>query len=195
MTIETLGEMVDEVEPIVRYWAGQTTVDSLDREDVEQELRIAVIQMAGKFDARREVPWPAYVHSVMRRRAIDLCRKHGVFNGTGRQSRFRHFTNAESRDEYGEELTFDCECPLSDEARQQTELADLWEVVSREHIYVQAYVLRFFGLRMKDVGDRIGVTEGRVSQILSDRTEAARTRLLHLTHGRNAAAHLIGGRN
>jgi RNA polymerase sigma factor (sigma-70 family) len=56
-----------------RQLVGKARIADGDRDDIEQELRIALLQRIGRFDPQR-APWPAFVLAVIDRRVASLLK-------------------------------------------------------------------------------------------------------------------------
>ena len=65
MSIEINDELISQWEPKIQKLLENTFVRGLDKHDLEQELRIAIVKAAKGFNADRGVIFHTYLHTAM----------------------------------------------------------------------------------------------------------------------------------
>ena len=65
MSIEINDDLIKQWEPKIQKLLANTYVYGLDKEDLEQELRIAIVKAAKGFNADRGVIFHTYLHTAM----------------------------------------------------------------------------------------------------------------------------------
>lgn len=161
MSIENL---LTEAEPYIRRAGARIgELPGMGVEDVCQELRIQVLQLATSFEPSRRVPWTAYLRMHLRQRGIDVMRANGVVTRKKKaKRRQRHYS-----------LDFNCDeatpldPPCIGEELPELEWRDVFERASQEPTQVRAMLWWAAGTTMREIGLRLGITESRVSQLLS----------------------------
>lgn len=72
----SIDDMLAEAEPFIRRSAARIgDLPGMGFDDVCQELRIQVLQLATSFDPSRRVPWTAYLLKHLRHRGVDGRRR------------------------------------------------------------------------------------------------------------------------
>jgi DNA-directed RNA polymerase specialized sigma24 family protein len=180
-TADTCEARVAQVEDIITRLAGQCRLNFMgfDYDDVKQELRIAAWQIAQRFDASNGAKWRTYCGAQLGWRIKDLMRSRGPQTRSGKMRAGVVFPQR-TGDEI-DEWTFahDCNSDDSDDVDWQ----DLASRVASEGNPVRALWLHASGLTMAEVGQRLGLCESRVSQLLSSKAndmKAAKERLRYL---------------
>ena len=65
MSIEINDELILQWEPKIQRLLANTFVRGLDKEDLEQELRIAIVKAAKGFNSDKGVIFHTYLHTAM----------------------------------------------------------------------------------------------------------------------------------
>lgn len=162
----SIDDMLAEAEPFIRRSAARIgDLPGMGFDDVCQELRILAMQMAANFDPARRVPWRAYLLSQLGRRAIDVRRANSEWTRSRKSKRTQWH--------YGLDFACDKSTPLDPpcpvEYLPDVDWSDVLDRAEHECPQVRAMILWAMGLTMRQVGERLGVSESRVSQMLSPR--------------------------
>ena len=175
MASKDIDQMMLEAEPIVRFVVRRFSNRRIGGDDFAQELRIHLLLAARKFDSDQS-KWSTYADFIAKRRAVDICRSYGELHRDGRRK--RAFEKLESElmpaDEDERYTVFDS--PDHGDHEGEVDWADLEDVARSRGKYTLAAYWRASGLSLKEIGNRIGVGESRVGQILGD---GSRARALH----------------
>ena len=65
LDLEINEELLEKWEPKVQKFLQTTFVNGMDRDDIAQELRIAIVKAASHFDDSKGVVFHTYLHTVM----------------------------------------------------------------------------------------------------------------------------------
>ena len=65
LDLEINEELLEKWEPKVQKFLQTTFVNGMDRDDIAQELRIAIVKAASHFDNSKGVVFHTYLHTVM----------------------------------------------------------------------------------------------------------------------------------
>ena len=65
LNVEINDELLEKLEPKVQKFLQTAFVTGMDREDIAQELRIAIIKAADHYDDSKGVIFHTYLHTVM----------------------------------------------------------------------------------------------------------------------------------
>lgn len=164
---KSIGELLDEGEGVIRTCAQKCgRIDGYEFEDVCQEMRIHAMRIAEQYDPTRNIPWKSYLGSILRMRVLDFWREHGLHNRQGRKRKLWQINVSDYsiEDENGEPL-FDAACASTCEA--DFAWLDFVQRAEREATPVRVIVLYSNGLKMSEIAQRIGISESRVSQLMS----------------------------
>ena len=163
-----LDHMMQEAEPVIRRYAARVgQLPSMDFDDVCQELRLLAVDAARRFDPSREVPWTGFLSSLLSQRIIDVRRSYGTRDRTGsRRGEWHHGLDGISPE--GEQYEMLIPEDPADEVAD-VEWRDLMASAERETQHLQTLLMRFNGMTLTDIGQRLGRTEGRVSQLCDRR--------------------------
>lgn len=170
-----VSEMMDAVEREIQVAASKTARGRrlmMDRDDIAQELRIKAMQMLERWDAGKS-QWKTYVRRHIRWWAADVVRgKAGWVDRRGK----RRESDVFSREQDLHLFDLIVESSVSD-----VEMVDYQDL--REHASTLGRDVRIWcdhhldGYSMAEIGRRYGVSQGRVSQILSRKNVALWQRL------------------
>jgi RNA polymerase sigma factor (sigma-70 family) len=150
-------------------------------EDVAQELRMVAMRLSAGYDSSKCDSFVRYFMSLIRRRYVDIVRKHGVYSRHGRIrwitpilfedfKRSFNFANANA----GCDDFFEPECRDSDFSFRATDWAQLKKATENDSLVVKAFLLRCEGYSLREIGKQLGVSESRISQLLYDEMEWTR---------------------
>lgn len=165
-----------------------------DPEDFAQEMWIAAIELDRQWNPSRGVPWPAFMAKFLWPRAVDTIRRISDFTVASRRRRRVaeiFFSTIEAFGSYG---NLDLLDRFSTDAIDAIDWADLGQRVAIESREVQMLYLYMSGLLMREIGERFGVSETRVVQILRRSRQVATHRLWQLTFGRQFCKREFNGR-
>jgi DNA-directed RNA polymerase specialized sigma24 family protein len=178
---DSIEARVSQVEDIITRLARQCRLNFMgyDVDDVEQELRLAAFQIAQRYDASKGAKWRTYCGAQLGWRIKDLMRSHGPLTRSGKQR--AEAMPPQQLGDGSEDWSFDARD--DSDASDDVDWQDLASRVEIESGPVRALWLYASGLTMGEVGRRLGVSESRVSQMLSVKAKdlrAARDRLRYL---------------
>lgn len=160
--------MLAAVETEIRYAARRVgRIDGMDTGDIQQELRIAVYRAATRYDPSR-AKWRTYANRIIEKRVIDIMRSHGPVTRDGyRRLRLHRFSELDGNAWCLERI---CGVDPGDDLAG----VDWQNFVQRcdcESKSVRAMVMRFSGLKLREIASRLGVTDKRVLQLLDSRED------------------------
>jgi len=159
-------KMLDEAEDAVNKFAWRHCSPAMPFEDFAQELRIMLLKELPRFDESKS-SWQTRAWCLCKWRAIDIARRHmTVARVSGNQNRIRVTESIDRRfDGEGNRVV---EPKDLDDAYEDVDWADLEERVQSSGQATQLAFYRMQGLKMKQIAERFGLSESRVSQALSD---------------------------
>lgn len=157
-----------------------------DRDDTAQELWIEAIRAHELFDGSRGVEFRKYMANILGMRRADIFRRCSAHKRSG-QIRFTRtfFSELTCDPEAKKDFNRHVVDPYSTDGIETTDWADLGRRVANETQEVQALYLYCSGETMRVVGERLELSESRVSQILSSQGQASAERLRHLMFDKN----------
>ena len=160
-----VSEMMDAVEREIQVAASRTARGRrlmLDRDDIAQELRIKAMQMLDRWDAGKS-QWKTYVRRHIRWWAADLVRgKAGWVDRRGKRRESDVLTREQDM------VLFDLIVESSVSDVDMVDYQDLLEHASTLGRDVCIWCEHHLdGHSMAEIGRRYGISQGRVSQILS----------------------------
>lgn len=157
-------DMLAKAEPLIRRSAARMgELPGMGYEDLCQELRICVVKLADGFDPTRQVPWMAYLSQQLPLRCVDIARACGTWTRSGKHRRSQRHYSLDFNSEECQPL--DPPCP--GEELPELEWGDLIERAESEPQQVRALIWWASGLTMREIGLRLGLSESRVSRIIS----------------------------
>lgn len=165
--VPDFDDMLKVAEPIINYMALRYSSRACPLEDMKQELRLALFLEHGKFDPQKS-KLTTFVSNLLNHRSIDVCRRVGHLSRSGNQNRMHWAASTDAPVVNGQE--FDRPEPQDQgDDIAEIDFADLCEYVDKRSCCqtAKARMLRVQGLSMKEVGKRLGISESRVSQMLS----------------------------
>jgi RNA polymerase sigma factor (sigma-70 family) len=163
-TLAVIEEMLAVAEPSVKHYARKLNrVDAMDYDDVCQELRIAVLGMIDRYDATKGASWKTFVNSQLHFRSVDLMREHGGYTRSGNRRAIETVSTQQAT--YDESLSM--EGVYSIKPGAEFEWQEFKSTTAKESKSVQCLVLYAQGLLMHEIGEALGITESRVSQLMS----------------------------
>lgn len=166
---ESIDEMLLTAEPSVIYFARRLhRFDHLDVDDVAQELRISVLELIDRYDPAKGATWKTFVNVQLHYRSLDLVRVHGCKTRSG----YTRHVDTQSTEQM-----------IDGERRSMEAVYDVepgavfdWNEFSAKTIHestaVRCQVLYAEGLRMHEIGNRLGISESRVSQVMAERSQS-----------------------
>ena len=159
-------KMLDEAEGAIKHFAWKHCSKAMPYEDFAQELRIMLLKDMPRFDESKS-SWKTWSWMLCKWRVIDIARRYGtVARVTGNQNKIRVTESLDRRfDDEGNRVV---EPEDLEDAYEDVDWADLEERVQSSLQVTQMAFYRMQGLTMTQVGERLGVSESRVSQALSD---------------------------
>lgn len=175
--------MIAAVEGDVQYvarWLCARHKLPIGVDDVAQELRIYLLRIVDRWDPER-AKWRTHVRNRLPGAAIDIARSYGYVNRHGKPQNDVPWGDAGS--------------PMFSRLsgrRSETDVDwdDLCDAILQESDHVQMFVAYALGETMAEIGRRYGMSESRVSQILSPKScyrEQIVARLRVLFTGSSAA--------
>lgn len=167
---KTIDQLLADAEPVVMFYASRARFPNqcIDHDDVAQFLRVEAWKLAKSYDKERK-QWKNHLHTMLRFRLIDALRQYGCIDRAGnlkrRQTQCLTFT--ELSHEHDDNLAFD---PADLAAGTETEIdfLEMESALSGESTATRALFLRFRGFKMHEIADQLGVSESRISQVLSE---------------------------
>lgn len=159
-------EMMLQVEPFVKTTARKFASKICPVPDMEQELRLALFMAIDGFDESMGASWKTYATQIIRFRAIDIIRRLGHRNRKGTQHKMEWGYSIDVRDDAGRKVIDEPED--HDNGLLDVEWGDLEEQIQKEDTHAKAWFYCLQGLTKKQVGDRLGLSESRISQLTTD---------------------------
>jgi RNA polymerase sigma factor (sigma-70 family) len=178
-----VSDRIKAMEPLIRILSKNSWIKGMDEDDVAQELRIALIPVAERYNPEKDANWNTFAAPQLRFRMIDLYRSKGP-NTRGGNPRGVPIKQAPAKDNFGNEFRLDCKDPLSTDAIDAVDWADLIERTETESKPVRIAVLWASGLSQKQLAEVFQVSPSRISQILKMDREDIVERLEFLVEGK-----------
>ena len=157
-------ELIQQWEPKVQKFASNTYIQGLDRDDIVQELRIAIVKAAQGFEEDRGVLFHTYLHTAMN----NTIRT--VMGRTSRQLK------TESLDmtiaDYGYTGYNDNQIPTRilealidpSEFTTEVEFQELLDEANLTSLEAQFLKLRLEGLTMEEISEDLGDSAYKIRQ-------------------------------
>jgi|TARA_R110000824_G_scaffold14552_5_gene61811 RNA polymerase sigma factor (sigma-70 family) len=158
--------LVAQWEPKIQKMSSSSFVIGMDREDIAQELRIALIKAARKFDESRGVSFHTYLHTAMVntiRTLISQAQRH--LNTTSLDKTFAdsEMLPLEIVEALSDTTDFDSNLFADD-------LLGTDNITDQERQFV---LLRGEGLTMSEITEDLGESAYKIRQALRDKLEDA----------------------
>ena len=166
-------ELIQQWEPKVQKFASNTYIQGFDRDDIVQELRIAIVKAAQGFEEDRGVLFHTYLHTAMNNTIRTLMGR------TSRQLKTEslYMTGAD----YGWGLTTNQENQIPTRILEALidpyeftvevefqELLDEANLTPLEHQFIK---LRLEGLTMEEITEDLGESAYRIRQGVRDKLQ------------------------
>ena len=185
---------------LVRYMRMRLP-DHIDRDDLEQEGMLGLIDAVDKFDESRGVPLERYVALRVKGAIVDYLRREDPLSRDHRESvrtgesprvlsgRARtEYTSVDDRSATIERVTADLELDRAEatyhtaaECQARAEAESMVRIGSRFLTSGQReafHCTMIDGMDMRSTARRMGITQGRVSQLCAAAVEKIRDRVL-----------------
>lgn len=142
------NELIVQWEPKVQKMASSVIINGLDRDDLAQELRLAICKAAAKYDDTRQVKFHTYLHTSM----VNTIRTL-LFKATQKSKRNFYVVPLEAENQNGFDLKDRIEEKIS-------VLEDFTTIHNLESIDFTRTELAFINLRL------MGYTNAEISKKL-----------------------------
>ena len=154
--MELTDELVEQWEPKIHKVLQTTFILGMDRDDVAQELRIAILKAANHFDDTKGVGFHTYLHTVMMntiRTFIAKAQKTKNISST-------YSINGSNTDEYADEYVpkevakalIDVDASEFTTSLELEDILDRASISNKEQDFLE---LRMGGLTMEQISDRL----------------------------------------
>ena len=160
------NDLVAQWEPKIQKMSSSSFVIGMDREDIAQELRIALVKAARKFDETRGASFHTYLHTAMVntiRTLISQAQRHLDTSSLDKTFTDSEMLPLEIVEALSDTTDFDSELFADD-------LIGAYNVTDKERQFV---LLRIEGLTMGEITEDLGESSHKIRQSLRDKLEDA----------------------
>ena len=158
------NDLILKWEPKIQKLLQSTYVVGMDRDDIAQELRIAIIKAAQGFDEDRGVIFHTYLHTAMvntirtlisrgQRQPIDLTLETTSIFNSGED----------------DNVTMDDTLEASDEFMQEVEFNDLLKSSGLSLVEQDFIILRLEGMNMDEISKDLQTSAYKIRDNLKER--------------------------
>lgn len=158
------NDLILKWEPKIQKLLQSTYVVGMDRDDIAQELRIAIIKAAQGFDEDRGVIFHTYLHTAMvntirtlisrgQRQPIDLSLESTSIFNSGED----------------DNVTMDDTLEASDEFMQEVEFNDLLKSSGLSLVEQDFIILRLEGMNMDEISKDLQTSAYKIRDNLKER--------------------------
>lgn len=158
------NDLINQWEPKVQKISSTTFIKGMDRDDIAQELRIAIIKAAQGFDEDRGVIFHTYLHTAMvntirtlisrgQRQPIDLSLESTSIFNSGED----------------DNVTMDDTLEASDEFMQEVEFNDLLKSSGLSLVEQDFIILRLEGMNMDEISKDLQTSAYKIRDNLKER--------------------------
>ena len=158
------NDLILKWEPKIQKLLQSTYVVGMDRDDIAQELRIAIIKAAQGFDEDRGVIFHTYLHTAMvntirtlisrgQRQPIDLSLESTSIFNSGED----------------DNVTMDDTLEASDEFMQEVEFNDLLKSSGLSLVEQDFIILRLQGMNMDEISKDLQTSAYKIRDNLKER--------------------------
>lgn len=172
ITEQEMEQVLTQWEPKVNSFLRNTNIRGLDREDIAQELRIAIVKAWRGFDPNRGIKFHTYLHTAM---------LHTVWGLMGKEKK-RVSTSSldelmESTDRHGSEvMSGKYAGTLEDDTQSDrfdtidlSSFVETLDLTEEEMTFIQ---MRIRGFKMKDITSHVGIPAAKVREQIRKRTKS-----------------------
>ena len=164
--MEINDDLIRQWEPKVQKMTGNTYIAGMDREDLAQELRLAVVKAAQGFEEDRGVLFHTYLHTAMTntiRTLVSKSQKSPAFTVSIDDVSSDFSSMPQQSYEILEALTDPSDFTIDIEFQ---EFLDNCYLTSQEYAFI---VLRLEGLTMEEITEVLGESATKLRQIVREK--------------------------
>ena len=155
--MEINNDLIQQWEPKIQKMLQGTSIIGMDRDDIAQELRIAIMRAANGFDEDKGVVFHTYLHTAMVNTIRTLITKAQKMLNLSSLEQELSFRDSEN-DNIGDALLID----ESDTMMSDIELEGLF-IANKLSYSEQSFVrLRLEGMTMEEITDDLEMSAYRV---------------------------------
>tara|TARA_B100000959_G_scaffold226197_1_gene240696 strand:+ start:1730 stop:2245 length:516 start_codon:yes stop_codon:yes gene_type:complete len=159
--MEINNDLIQQWEPKIQKMLQGTSIIGMDRDDIAQELRIAIMRAANGFDEDKGVVFHTYLHTAMVNTIRTLITKAQKMLNLSSLEQELSFRDSEN-DNIGDALLID----ESDTMMSDIELEGLF-IANKLSYSEQSFVrLRLEGMTMEEITDDLEMSAYRVRESL-----------------------------
>ena len=167
--MEINNDLIKQWEPKIQKMLQTTSIVGMDRDDIAQELRIAIMRAAQGFDEDKGVVFHTYLHTAMVNTIRTLITKAQKMLNLSSLEEQRTFRDSENDNSIGDALLIvdESETMMSD-----IELEGLF-VANHLNYSEQTFIrLRLEGMTMEEITEDLEVSAYRVREALRTKFRA-----------------------
>tara|TARA_B100000029_G_scaffold434560_1_gene448043 strand:+ start:105 stop:620 length:516 start_codon:yes stop_codon:yes gene_type:complete len=159
--MEINNDLIEQWEPKIQKMLQGTSIIGMDRDDIAQELRIAIMRAANGFDEDKGVVFHTYLHTAMVNTIRTLITKAQKMLNLSSLEQELSFRDSEN-DNVGDALLID----ESDTMMSDIELEGLF-IANKLSYSEQSFVrLRLEGMTMEEITEDLEMSAYRVRESL-----------------------------
>jgi len=160
--MDITDELIIQWEPKIQRFLNTSFVLGMDREDLGQELRIAIVKAAKGFDESREISFHTYLHTTMvntLRTLISRARKHhAIYEASSLDESYSYdFSSDEATGgNLPTKIIRALEDPLTKNKEHEFEVQDLFIRAKLSSSEINFINFRMDGLTMEEITTELG---------------------------------------
>ena len=170
------NDLVAQWEPKIQRMLSNTFIIGMDRDDIAQELRIALVKAAKAYNKRKDTIFHTYLHTAMIntiRTLISKAQKRVETSSPSEEAMMNRdgtpiplSDRIESKENEYEKIELQMWLTSRDVITQKGKFIKGMNMTSKETLFIQ---LRLEGLTMEEISEDLGESAYKIRQILKDK--------------------------
>ena len=176
--MEINNDLIQQWEPKIQKMLQNTSIVGMDRDDIAQELRIAIMRAAQGFDEDKGVVFHTYLHTAMVntiRTLITKAQKMLMLSSLEQQLTFRDSENDDNN--MGDNIKDINSTLVVDESEEMMSDIELEGLFVANHLSwsEQTFIrLRLEGMTMEEITEDIEISSYRIRETLRNKFKGLR---------------------
>ena len=176
--MEINNDLIQQWEPKIQKMLQNTSIVGMDRDDIAQELRIAIMRAAQGFDEDKGVVFHTYLHTAMVntiRTLITKAQKMLMLSSLEQQLTFRDSENDDNN--MGDNIKDINSTLIVDESEEMMSDIELEGLFVANHLSwsEQTFIrLRLEGMTMEEITEDIEISSYRIRETLRNKFKGLR---------------------
>ena len=171
-TEQEMNEVLTQWEPKVNSFLRNTTIRGLDREDIAQELRIAIVKAWRGFDPDRGIKFHTYLHTAMLHTVWGLMGKEKKRVNTSSLDELMLATDRHGSEVMSGKYAGTLEDDSQEDIFNAVDLASFVGQLDLSEDEITFLEMRIRGFKMKDITQHLGIPAAKVRDRIRKRTKS-----------------------